>query len=357
MIKTNKNNETIKTTDWKIKLRSIIGIGFFLFIVSLVVWSKIQMVISPLPQKAGVDYSQYAWYIIPFIYVWNYFANAGITLLFAFLMTGIIQVFINQDVIIKYLGSGKKRNYLIAVLLAPLFITCSCSVVPIYAALLMSGAGIGVAMTFLLMAPAANFLTLWMTGEYIGWDLVVLRFVFSAIAAIMCGMLYAKTKTARELQKQYETIRVGRVKQLIAEKNVHDKVLLWYQSSWQMIKVVMPYLIVGLVIVSYLAAYLPEEMIQIYFVGFTGILLAAALGGPIYTPTLVEIVLVKEMMDKGMPRSAALAFMMGQPYDFVQVFPASKFFKWKGVALYCIIFFLFSVLSGVLYGLYLGELP
>jgi len=313
------------------------------------------LVISPVPEK-GVNYAQYPWYEIPLIYIWNYFLHAGISLTFAFLMSGIIQVFISQETIIKYLGSGKKRNYITAVLLAPVFITCSCSVIPVYAGLLAAGAGAGVAMTFLLMAPAANFLTLWITGDYIGWDLVILRFLFSAIAAIICGILFSKTKTAKEIEKQYEEIRIGKVQQLIDEKDLHEKVFLWYQYSWQMVKIVLPYLLLGLVIVSFLAAYLPDELIEAYLVGYIGILIGAAVGGPLYTPTLVEIVLTKELLNKGMSRSTALAFMMGQPYDVVSMFPNSKFFKWKGVALYTAIFFIFSVLSGILYGLYLGEL-
>ncbi|MHA1197243.1 MAG: hypothetical protein ACTSRH_16095 [Promethearchaeota archaeon] len=48
--------------------------------------------------------------------------------------------------------------------------------------------------------------------------------------------------------------------------------------------------------------------------------------------------------------------MMGQPYDVVSMVPNSRFFKWKGVGIYFIIFFLFSVISGLLYGIFLGEL-
>ncbi len=48
--------------------------------------------------------------------------------------------------------------------------------------------------------------------------------------------------------------------------------------------------------------------------------------------------------------------MMGQIYDVVSMVPNSRFFKWKGVALYTVIYFLFSVISGIFYGLLLGEL-
>ncbi len=339
----------------KIKLRTIIGFAFFFFILGFFILTKVQLAISPIHEEI-VDYSQFAWYLVPFVYLFNYFKSAGFSLTFAFLLSGIIQEFIPQNTILKYLGPGKKRNYIIAVLLAPLFVTCSCSVVPVYAGILMAGAGAGVAMTFLLMAPAANFLTLWLTGDYIGWDLVILRYVFSFIAALICGLIYARTKMAREIENKYKNIRIGKAEQLTVDESIHERVLNSYKYSWQMIKMILPYLIIGLIIVSYLAAYIPDELIQPLLTGYIGIFFGAIVGGPLYTPTLVEVVLTKSLLDKGMARSTALSFMMGQPYDVVSMVPNSRFFKWKGVALYFVIFLLFSIISGLLYGLFLGEL-
>ncbi|MHA1297313.1 MAG: hypothetical protein ACTSPH_12000 [Promethearchaeota archaeon] len=47
--------------DSKEKLRTIVGIAFIVFIFGWIIWSKIELVISPVPEK-GVDYSQYQWY-------------------------------------------------------------------------------------------------------------------------------------------------------------------------------------------------------------------------------------------------------------------------------------------------------
>lgn len=345
----------IELVEYKIKMRTIIGIIFFILILGLIIWSKIELVISPIPEEP-VDYSIYPWFLVPVMYIIDYFKHAAVSLAFAFLLAGIIQEFIPQNTIFKYLGPGKKRNYIIAALLAPVFITCSCSVIPVYAGILMAGAGAGVAMTFLLMAPAANFLTLWITGDYLGWDLVLLRYVFSFIAAIICGIIYAKTKMARDIEKKYEGIRVGKVNESLEDKDIHQRIIGSYRYSWQMVKVVLPFLLLGLVIVSYLDAYLPDELIAPFLTGYVGLIIGALIGGPLYTPTLVEVVLTKSLLIKGMSRSTALSFMMGQPYDVVSMVPNSRFFKWKGVLIYFLIFLLFSILSGLFYGLILGEL-
>lgn len=337
------------------KLRTSTIIVFFLIITTFMVWGKVQMFLTPVSDKP-VDYGAYPWYLIPLVYIVDYFKSAGISLAFAFLLSGIIQEFIPTSTITKYLGSSRKRSFIYAALLAPLFITCSCSVIPIYGALLAVGAGVGVSMTFLLMAPAANFLTLFITGDYLGWDLVVLRYVFSFVAAVACGMLFAKTRTAKDIEANTARVIAAKSAKSLEDKDIHVHVWNWAKETWAMIKKVLPYLLIGLVVVSYIAAYLPEEWIHSVLTGFGGILIGAALGGPLYTPALVEIVLTKSLLNAGMSRSSALSFMMGQPYDIVSMPPNSKFFSWKGVAIYTAIFFAFSIAAGLFYGTVLGEL-
>ncbi|MHA1269946.1 MAG: permease [Candidatus Helarchaeota archaeon] len=338
----------------KQKITTIVYFSIFAFIIGYFIYGKINLLLSPIPTSVQ-DYSIYPWYFIPFVYIFDYFVRAWNSLIFAFMLAGIIHEFIPQEYIKKVLGSGKFREYLIAAALAPIFITCSCSVIPIYVGILMSGATIGVTMTFFLMAPAANFITILMTGEYIGWNLGIWRLVFSFIAAVCAGFLFDKTKVSKKIAQQYHDIKVGKAKMMLIQRTFHDKVSDAYKFSWRLAKQILPLLLVGLITVSYLAAYLPDEWIALYFTGFTGIVIAALLGGPLYTPTLVEIVLTRALLDKGMSGATALSFMMGQPYDFVSMVPNSRYFKWKGILIYSAIFFAFSIISAVLFGLVAGS--
>lgn len=311
------------------------------------------LVLNPVPDQLP-DYSLYPIYLIPIMYIWNYLKAAWSSLLLAFLLSGIIQEILPQNFIEKYLKKDKMRNYFIAASLAPLFITCSCSVIPIYIGIVAAGASLGVAMTFFLMAPAANFITILLTGEYIGWDLGLWRLLFSLIAAVICGILFDKTKIARELEEKIAPTQVGRAKRMQLKLPLNDRLKNMFRFSFQLFKKIFPLLLLGLFIVSYIAAFLPDEWIELYFTGLIGVIIAAVLGGPLYTPTLVEIILTQELLNKGMSRDVALSFMMGQPYDIVSMVPNSKYFKWKGVLLYTVIFFIFSIISGVLYGLIYG---
>ncbi len=330
------------------RIRTYLIIGLFMVIFAAFINYRIGLLTNPPPSNVP-DYAQYSWYAIPFIYIYNYVKSAGISLAYAFALGGIIQEFVPQDAIKKWLNKNRLSSYFIAAAIAPIFITCSCSVVPIYVGLLVAGASMGVVMTFFLMAPAASFITLLLTGEYLGWDLSLYRLLFSFIAAVICGILFDKSKFGKDLEEKYRTMQVGTAKRFEMKRTFDDRIYKAGQNGLYLVKNILPLLTLGLVIVSYIAAYLPEEIITQYFMGFWGIFFGALLGGPVYTPALVEIVLTKSLLDKGMQRSSALAFMMGQPYDFVSIPPNAKYFKWQGVVLYSVVFFLMSIVAGVVY--------
>jgi uncharacterized membrane protein YraQ (UPF0718 family) len=337
----------------KERIRTFLIIALFLLIFAAFINYRIGLVTNP-PPSSVPDYAQYPWYEIPFIYIYNYIKSAGISLAYAFALGGIIQEFVPQDAIKKWLNKNRISSYFIAAAIAPIFITCSCSVVPIYVGLLVAGASMGVVMTFFLMAPAASFITLLLTGEYLGWDLSLFRLLFSFIAAVACGILFDKSKFGKDLEEKYRSMQVGAVKRFELKKTFDDRIYKAGQNGIELVKSILPLLLLGLAIVSYIAAYLPDDIITQYFTGFWGIFFGALLGGPVYTPALVEIVLTKSLLDKGMARSSALAFMMGQPYDFVSIPPNAKYFKWQGVVLYSLVFFIMSIVAGVVYALIYG---
>ena len=74
----------------------------------------------------------------------------------------------------------------------------------------------------------------------------------------------------------------------------------------------------------------------------------------LYTPTLIEVVLGKALMDLGMTPAATVAWLMGQPYDIPNSLSASRVVGWRIVATYGLLAFISAVLSGLVYGLLTG---
>ncbi len=341
----------------KKKIYTILYFVILGLLVTYFIFTKIKLALTT-PSDEPIDYTVYKWYIIPYVYIIDYLKHAWNSLLLAFMLSGVIYEFIPNDIIKKWLGGGKFYHYLLAALLAPIFVTCSCSVIPVYVGILASGASLGVAMTFFLMAPAANFITIMMTGENIGWTLGLWRLGFSFVAAVIAGIIFDRMRVSKELRNQFdantESDGTPKAKRLVLEKSLHDRVETAYKFSFDIFKNIIPRLLIGLAVVSFLIAYIPDEWVTTYFTGFWGIVIAALLGGPLYTPTLVEIAMTNSLMSKGMGEATALSFMMGQPYDFVSMVPNSKYFKWRGVLMYSLVFFVISILSAVLYALIYG---
>ena len=297
---------------------------------------------------------------IPALYIADYFSHAWICLLFAFSVAGLIYEFVPKETITRYMGRGKAVGYGLALCMAPFLTVCSCTMVPLFGGILYAGAGIGPAITFLLMAPAANILTILMTGEMISWEVAGARIIASAVVALVAGLIVSVTPWGKAVEKEFQVADPAAAgfsaKVEVVKPPLDERLWTALKFAGYLAKQILPFFIIGLIVVGYLSAFIPEEIVESYLTGPTGILIASVLGGPLYTPTLVEIALGQELWNKGMSKGALLSWLMGQPYDFANAMAVSRIAKWKVVATYFIVAWAGSVTFGFLYGMLSGSL-
>jgi len=206
-------------------LRTASLLLFVFAVVGLLIYSRI-VAYSLAPTLKPADFSGLAWYEIPVYYLWDYISHAWICLLFAFTAAGLVYEFMPKNLIVQYMGSNKVSGYLIAAGLAPFFTVCSCTMVPLFAGILYTGAGMGPAITFLLMAPAANILTILVTGEFLSWDMAVVRIAASLITALAAGVIVSKTPWGKAVEKSATS-----AKSLNNEGRLNSPSLLWTRGS------------------------------------------------------------------------------------------------------------------------------
>jgi hypothetical protein len=255
------------------------------------------------------------------------------------------------------MSGSKITGYGLALGIAPLLTVCSCTMVPLFAGVLYTGAGIGPAITFLLMAPAANILTILLTGEMISWELAGVRIIASVVVALTAGIVISKTPWGEAIEKENQQSASGTQAAVqIVEPPLDEKLLASLKFAGYLAKQILPFFLLGLVAVSYVVAYLPEDIVGTYLTGITGVLIASVIGGPLYTPTLVEIVLGKGMWDLGMSKGALLSWLMGQPYDIANALAVSRIVRWKVVLTYMFIAWAGSVIFGLTYGILTGSI-
>jgi len=294
---------------------------------------------------------------IPIAYIIDYLSHGWLCLLFAFVAAGLVYEFMPKEVITRYMSSSKAMGYALGAGIAPFFTVCSCTMVPLFAGILYTGAGVGPAMTFLLMAPAANILTILLTGEILSWELAGVRVVASLITAVVAGLIISKTPWGRSVEKEHQPTNSNPQPTIkIVKPRLDERLWGALKFGGYLAKRILPYFFLGLVVVSYVEAYLAEEVVATYLTGVGGILLASVIGGPLYTPTLVEIVLGRGLMDLGMSKGAMLSWLMGQPYDIPNMVATSRIVRWKVVLTYALIAWAFSVTFGLTYGLVIGSL-
>jgi len=337
-------------------VRSTILLVFIFFTIGYLIYSRVRAY-SLAPTMKPADFHGLPVWEIPVAYLLDYFSHGWICLLFAFVVAGLVYEFVPKGAITRYMGSGKLTAYGLAVGMAPFLTVCSCTMVPLFAGVLYSGAGIGPAIAFMLMAPSSNILSILLTGEIISWELTGVRIVASLVVALAAGIVVSKTPWGKAIEKEHQpnsSIVQSRVE--IVKPPLDERLWASLKFGGYLAKQILPWFLVGLVSVSYVEAYLPEDIVRTYLTGIGGVLLASVIGGPIYTPTLVEIVLGKGFWDMGMSKGALLTWLMGQPIDVANGLAVSRITRWKVVITYFFIGWAGSVIFGLAYGILSGSL-
>jgi uncharacterized membrane protein YraQ (UPF0718 family) len=227
--------------------------------------------------------------------------------------------------------------------------------VPIFGGLVFAGSGIGPALTFLLVAPANNLLADIITVQVMGWSIALADITAGALSAIAIGYVVSKTPWGKRFEEEYGAGSKSSIGLDLYQEPFDDRLWNAFKFGGQMAKQILPSFLIGLVIVSYFQAFFPEDIVTSMLTGPRGVVIAALLGGPLYTPTLIEVVLGRALMDLGMSPAATIAWLMGQPYDIPNSLSASKVVGWRIVITYGILAFISAVLSGLIYGLIIGR--
>jgi hypothetical protein len=109
----------------------------------------------------------------------------------AFYIAGAISVFLNQEAVLRYLGprAPKPVAYGVASVAGTVLAVCSCTVLPLFAGIYTTGAGLGPATAFLYSGPAVNVLAVVLTARVLGVEIGLARAVGAVLFAVVIGLL------------------------------------------------------------------------------------------------------------------------------------------------------------------------
>jgi hypothetical protein len=315
----------------------------------------------------------------------------------AFFIAGAITVFLNKEAIIKYLGpaSNKLITYPIASVSGGFLAVCSCTMLPLFAGIYKRGAGIGPATTFLFAGPAINVAAIFLTGTVLGWELSIVRLILSVLGAMLIGLLmnliFKEQEKDTEEFISLEEDKSGASPVAIAFLILSLLAILiinglsisitlkyslfgifilttiltcifglrrnliknWLGESWFFIKLIMPYLFVGIFIAGIIGVIIPEDIVNT-FIGGNRLLsnfIASIFGSTMYFATLTEVPIIQKFMSMGMGKGPALAlFLSGYTLSLPNIIALFSIIGKKKTFVYIALVVLYSTLTGYLYG-------
>jgi len=276
----------------------------------------------------------------------------------AFFIAGGISVFVKKKAVLKYLGGNTKKyiSYPVASVSGTILAVCSCTVLPLFAAIHKRGAGLGPATAFLYSGPAINVAAIFLTASVLGFEIGLARAVSAVLLAGLLGLTMAFLFREKSEKKEIEMFKenqtnvskktillffISMVLILVINGLAIDTLLKfvlmgfftlitilialfkfekqsrkqWLSETWKLSKLLIPYLFIGVFIVGFVMPLIPESLI-IEFVGkntFQANIISAVLGAFMYFSTLTEVPIMQALIQKGMHSGPALSLLLAGP--------------------------------------------
>jgi uncharacterized membrane protein YraQ (UPF0718 family) len=324
----------------------------------------------------------------------------------AFFLAGALYALFPKEKILHYLGpnSPKYIAYPMSILAGLCLAVCSCTILPLFAGIRRSGAGLGPSVVFLYTAPATNILAIMYTSSLIGWDVALARVILSITFAIVIGITMSAlfpdkaSETASDGASTEAFAAIGNVKTsrwlwgffaillaillwgaspvlelsaklpglavlivaliLVARKALNkDSFMSWMRETWFFVRTILPLLLVGVFVAGMLRVVIPAEFVEQYFGGTT---LSATLGAVLfgvvaYFPTLVEVPMARLFLDLGVGMGPLIAYLLADPViSLPSILVVRRFIGNKRLFWYIGMIIVCCTAAGLIYGAIAG---
>jgi uncharacterized membrane protein YraQ (UPF0718 family) len=312
----------------------------------------------------------------------------------AFFIAGAIAVFVSKQSVLKYFGVEAKKyvSYSVASVSGCILAACSCTVIPLFAGIYKRGAGIGPATAFLYSGPAINILAIVFTARVLGFEIGLARGISAVVMAVVIGLVMAfiyKDEDRKEVnlkmmdepdnlyKKMFLFLNLililvigastlnGSVKWpavsvllitlalMIARWQTRSDTQMWLKETWNLSKMIFPYLVIGVFAAGIIKEFLPPEYVSQYVGGnsVSANVIASIAGALMYFATLTEVPIVESLMSLGMGKGPELALLLAGPaLSLPNMLAINQVLGTKKTLTYVWLVVGFATLSGLIYG-------
>lgn len=267
---------------------------------------------------------------------------------------GFLRTYLSQEKVRKWL-SGRKRGFenFLASLFGAVTPFCSCSSIPIFLGFLEAGIPLGVTFSFLITSPLINeYLVILMLG-FFGWKITLAYVISGILIGTFSGIILGKMKLEKHLVKDL-IAKNAQLKKEIKHKDKKSRILFGIKEANSIMKKLWLWILVGVGIGAVIHNYVPEAVIQsiISRTGVFTVLIAVALGVPMYGSCAAIVPIAVVLFNKGIPLGTALAFMMATAaLSLPEAIILRRAMKLKLIAIFFGIVTLAIIITGYLFNM------
>ncbi|WP_024288302.1 permease [Cellulomonas sp. KRMCY2] len=190
---------------------------------------------------------------------------------------------------------------------------CSCSAVPAFIGFVAAGVPLGVTMSFLISSPLVNEVAIALLFGMFGIGPTVMYVGAGLTIAIVAGFVLGRLRLERWVEPfVFETRLGGQLIDSTLGLSWDDRIQMGIEEVGVILRKIWPYLLVGIGLGAAIHGWAPED----FFAAYAGagnpfaVLIAVAIGIPLYSNAAGIMPLVEALHDKGLPMGTLLAFMM-----------------------------------------------
>ncbi|WEM44721.1 permease (plasmid) [Photobacterium sp. DA100] len=342
------------------------------------------------------------------------FLAAELTVLFLVIsyLVGVLQEFLTPEKIQSILSSRNGKGYVIAALLGSITPFCSCSTIPFLKGLLRARAGFGPMMVFLFASPLLNPVIIGLFVVTFGIQVAVFYFAVALAVSVIAGYVLEKLGFERYVREEaYQVADSGSScgtscgdsspktapkavstcgakpepaaascctaepkpepvassccgskaevdveisscgEAVLTVKEESRWVRIW-RSTWKDFKQVLPYLMLGILIGSFIYGFIPTDLIAKYAGEgmWYAIPVAAVIGIPLYIRAEAVIPLSAALVKKGMAMGSVMALIIGSAgASLTEVILLKSIFKNQMIAAFLTVILGMAIGAGYMY--------
>lgn len=270
----------------------------------------------------------------------------------------VLLITIPISVMIKHFDTDKKikkifnKHWLIAVLIATAIGAfapfCSCSIIPVIAALIASGVPIAPVMAFWLASPSMDPEIFLFSTASLGFNLALARLIATGLMSFIGGVITHYVIDRKRVSKAGFMTVQAKVK-----RTKEELIKIIFKESLSTLWLILRFLILAYTLEALIVFYVPDAFIQKLFgSGTLSIAKATLIGIPLYTTNLSALGIVSGLIAKGLSEGAALSFLIAGATTTIPAMAAVyKIVERKIFFLYLILATMSAFLSGLTYDL------